>query len=285
MESKNVVVAIALSLAVILFWEAFMTVPNKNIEAQKKQEVENKIKQDNDLAPSISSPEKNLIVSRKDSIQNVNRIQIKNPKVEGSISLKGGILDDLSFKQYKQTIEKKDNIIFLNPKETENGFFVETGWTSVGNKIKVPTIDTEWLIKGNKVLSPGNPITLEWNNNEGLVFRKKIEIDEKYLFKINQEIQNNTNQTVQLYPYSQMTRNKVPEDVMGFYILHEGFIGVFDGVLKEDDYDDIEDKKIVREADNGWLGITDKYWIAAIVPPKNENFKSTFVYKNAYKAN
>ena len=105
------------------------------------------------------------------------------------------------------------------------------------------------------------------------------------MFKINQEIQNNTNKAIELYPYAQITRNKKPDDVMGFYILHEGFIGVFDEELKEDDYDDIEDKKIVREADNGWLGITDKYWLAAVVPPKDENFKSTFLYKDAFKAN
>ena len=134
-------------------------------------------------------------------------------------------------------------------------------------------------------MSPDKPVILEWSNQEGLIFRKKINLDKKYLFNIDQEVQNNTNQTIQLYPYAQITRNKKPDDLMGFYILHEGFIGVFDEELKEDDYDDVEDKKIVREAESGWLGITDKYWVTAIVPPKNENFKSTFLFKDTYKAN
>ena len=107
----------------------------------------------------------------------------------------------------------------------------------------------------------------------------------KALFKITQKIQNNTNKAIDLYPYAQITRNKIPEDIQNFYISHEGFIGVFDEELKEDDYDDIKDNKLVREANNGWLGITDKYWIAALVPKKGENFKSTFLYRDAFKAN
>jgi len=285
MDNKNVFIAIALSLSVLLFWGAFFETPeqnNKNIESKQKQ-IESK--QSNEIVPNINETNLPKAISRKDSIKNVKRIQIKNEKIEGSISLKGGILDDLSFKKYKKTIEEKDNVVFLNPKETAEGYFIETGWTSIGNKIKVPKLNSTWSIAGNNILSPNKPVILEWDNEEGLIFRKKIEIDDKYLFKINQEIQNNTKETIQLYPYAQITRNKKPDDVKGFYILHEGFIGVFDEELKEDDYDDIKDKKIVREANNGWLGITDKYWVTAIVPPKNENFKSTFLYKNSFKAN
>ena len=126
---------------------------------------------------------------------------------------------------------------------------------------------------------------MEWSNGNGIIFKKKIELDDKYLFKISQQVQNNTNQPVDLYPYAQITRNKIPDDIQNFYISHEGFIGVFDEELKEDDYDDIQEKKIVREANEGWLGITDKYWMTAVVPEKGENFKSTFLYKDAFKAN
>ena len=126
---------------------------------------------------------------------------------------------------------------------------------------------------------------LEWNNGEGIIFKKRIELDNKYLFKITQQVQNNTKQAIDLYPYAQITRNKIPDDIQNFYISHEGFIGVFDEELKEDDYDDVEENKIVREANEGWLGITDKYWMTAIVPKKGENFKSTFLYKDSFKAN
>ena len=290
MEGRNVIIAIALSLSVILFWEAFMTVPKKELQnnstSQSKQfKEENDNNKDDSIAPSINEIKIPKSVSRNESIESVQRIKINNEKIEGSISLKGGIIDDVSFKNYKQSLEKNDNVVFLNPKQTIDGYFVETGWTSIGNKIKVPNINSNWKVKGNNILSPDKPVILEWNNQEGLIFRKKINLDKKYLFNIDQEVQNNTSQTIQLYPYAQITRNKKPDDLMGFYILHEGFIGVFDEELKEDDYDDVEDKKIVREAGSGWLGITDKYWVTAIVPPKNENFKSTFLFKNTYKAN
>ena len=100
-----------------------------------------------------------------------------------------------------------------------------------------------WSVKGNKVLNEKNNVVLEWNNGEGLIFKKIITLDDKYLFRVKQEVTNNSNENISLYPYAQITRNKKPDDVMGFYILHEGFIGVFDGELQEDDYDDIEEKK------------------------------------------
>tara|TARA_B100000941_G_scaffold274364_1_gene235454 strand:- start:1359 stop:3050 length:1692 start_codon:yes stop_codon:yes gene_type:complete len=286
MDNKNVFVAIALSMAVLLFWGAFFETPrqvNENQKIEKNQNSKSKIQ--NEITPNIL-PEKILTkTSRKDALTKVDRIIIENEKVRGSISLEGAIFDDLSFKKYKTTLKSDDNVVFLNPKETEDGYYIESGWTSVGNKVKVPGLDTLWKVKGNRVLSNDNEVILEWNNGQGLIFIKTIKLDKKYLFKINQKVINNTSSEINLYPYAQITRNKKPDDVMGFYILHEGFIGVFDGELKEDDYDDIKDKKIVRNADNGWLGITDKYWVTAVVPPKNQNFKSTFLYKDNYRAN
>ena len=111
-----------------------------------------------------------------------------------------------------------------------------------------------WQVRGSRSLNEKNDVVLEWNNGKGLIFKKTIKLDDKYLFKIKQEVKNNTSTKINLYPYSQITRNKKPDDVMGFYILHEGFIGVFDGELKEDDYDDIQEKNR-RNSDNGWLGL------------------------------
>ena len=174
---------------------------------------------------------------------------------------------------------------FLNPSNTENGFYIETGWTSIGNKIKVPTKDSVWKVKGNNILSNSSPVILQWNNKEGVTFEKRIELDDKYLFKISQQVKNNSNSSIDLFPYAQMTRNKIPDDIQNFYIQHEGFIGVFDDELKEDDYDDVQEKKIVREFNEGWLGITDKYWMTAFVPETGKNFKSTFLYEDGFKAN
>ncbi len=282
MDNKNVFIAIALSMSVLLFWAAFFESPkplkNENIQQQKKTN-------DNTITPNINETLKIKKISREDSINRSERVIIENQNIIGSMSLKGGLIDDISFKNHKQNLKNNLNVEFLNPAETENGFYAETGWTSIGNQIKVPSKESIWKINGNKVLSEKDPIILEWNNGDGITFKKKIEIDDKYLFKITQLVQNNSNKIIELYPYAQITRNKVPDDIQNFYISHEGFIGVFDEELKEDDYDDIEEKKIVRESNEGWLGITDKYWMTALVPKKGENFKSTFLFKNAFKAN
>ena len=284
MDNKNVFVAIALSMSVLLFWGAFFETPKKPIDPKNNQKVEQK-SEAGSIAPTINQPTIVKNISREDSIKKDKRIKIENNSIVGSINLKGAQIDDISFKNHKQKVEGDKNIIFLNPAETENGFYIETGWTSVGNKIKIPTKESVWSVKGNNILSENSPIVLQWNNGEGIVFEKKIELDDKYLFRITQQVRNNSNSSIDLYPYAQMTRNKIPDDIQNFYIQHEGFIGVFDDELKEDDYDDIKEKKIVRESNEGWLGITDKYWMTAFVPEKGKNFKSTFLYDNGYKAN
>ena len=289
MDNKNVFVAIALSMSVLLFWGAFFETPKNQIEQktnnQIQEKTENSITPSTNQAPSINQLTIEKKVSRDDSINNSDRIRIENENIIGSISLEGGLIDDISFKNHKQKVEGSKNIEFLNPAQTENGFYAESGWASIGNKIKVPTKNSKWKVEGNKVLTDKSPVILKWNNNEGVIFKKKIELDEKYLFKISQEIQNNSSQSVELYPYAQITRNKVPDDIQNFYISHEGFIGVFDDELKEDDYDDIEDNKIVRETNEGWLGITDKYWMTVLVPEAGKNFKSTYQYNDSFKAN
>ena len=251
MDNKNVFIAIALSMSVLLFWAAFFESPKpvkNNIDEQQKKTNENVI------TPNINESLKINLVSREDSLENSERVKIENESIVGSMSLEGGLIDDISFKKHKQDLENNLNVEFLNPAQTENGFYVETGWTSIGNKIKVPSKKSIWQVRGNKVLSENQSVILEWNNGDGIIFKKKIELDNKYLFKIIQEVENNTNQAVDLYPYAQITRNKIPDYIQNFYISHEGFIGVFDEELKEDDYDDVEENKIVREADEGWFG-------------------------------
>ena len=284
MDNRNVFVAIALSMSVLLFWGAFFETPKKPINSKDNQKVEQK-SETGSIAPTINQPTIVKNISREDSIKKDKRVRIENNSIVGSINLKGAQIDDISFKNHKQKVEGDKNIIFLNPAETENGFYIETGWTSVGNKIKIPTKESVWSVKGNNILSDSSPVVLQWNNGEGITFEKKIELDDKYLFRITQQVRNNSNSSIDLYPYAQMTRNKIPDDIQNFYIQHEGFIGVFDDELKEDDYDDIKEKKIVRESNEGWLGITDKYWMTAFVPEQGKNFKSTFLYENGYKAN
>ena len=181
MDNKNVFVAIALSMSVLLFWGAFFETPKKNIEdLEKNTQIGKKI--DNSIVPSKNqSPTINQLniekkLTRSESINKSDRVKIKNDNIVGSISLDGGLIDDISFKNYKQKIDGKKNIEFLNPAQTENGFYVESGWASVGNKIKVPNKNSRWVIEGNKTLTDKSPITLKWDNKEGVIFKKKLSL-------------------------------------------------------------------------------------------------------------
>ena len=284
MDTKNVLMAVVLSTIVLVFWATFFEPPPPPIE---KQIAENQITKDEETSsPSIEKTELSKKISRNDAIDSANRVKIENKNIKGSLSLQGAIIDDILFKNYKKSLNSDEKVIFLNPKSSSEGYYIETGWASNSNeKLKLPLDNTIWKARSNRILSPNNPVVLEWNNNEGLIFTKKIELDEKFLFKITQSIKNTSNKSYEFFPYAQITRNYKP-DVTPIYILHEGFIGMFDDELKEEDYDDIEEEKFTINSSKGWLGITDKYWLTAIVPEKGKKFKSEFLSNDGkYKAN
>ena len=282
MDLKNVVMAIALSFAVLFGYSAFFETPQ--IDEEKKIAQNNSSKSSS--TPSVNIDNKKIPkISRQDAISSGKRIKFENENVKGSIALKGGLIDDIVFKKYKEKLGSEKKVTYLNPAESDDGYFIETGWASSNlGKISLPTIETEWKVKGNSKLTLNNPVTIEWDNKSGLIFRKIIEIDDKFLFRFTQEIKNNSREQIELYPYAQITRNQDP-DVTDFYILHEGFIGVFDEQLEEEGYKDIKDKKKEYTSNEGWLGITDKYWLTALVPEKNQPFKGEFIYKNSFRAN
>ena len=292
MDLRNVIFAIALSFAVLFGWSVIFETPK--IEEQKKLEQnEGDQKNAKDLdAPNVNITGKDTnVVSRRDAIKSDERISFENSSVVGSISLKGALIDDITFKKYNETLGSDKKVTYLNPKETKEGYFIETGWAASNIEgVSLPNKDTIWRVKGNNKLSAESPVIIEWDNKSGLIFRKKIQLDNKFLFRITQEIQNKSSGVVELYPYAQITRNQKPVlqagSMSGTLILHDGFIGVFNEDLKEYDYDDIKDKKKEHNAESGWLGITDKFWITALVPEKNQSFRGEFVYKSeSYKAN
>ena len=282
MDSKNVIAAISLSAAVIILYGLFFAPPPPNPDLIKNEN--NSTVQSTDEAPSLDQNVEVSKISRSEAIENEDRIIFENSSVVGSISLVGASIDDLTFKKYTETINGDDNVVLLNPKKIENGYYVETGWATTNKNIKVPNSKSTWEVEGNNKLSPNSPIKLSWTNDQNIKFVKDISIDDQYLFRVNQTIINNSEKTYNFYPYGQIIRNQAP-DVTDFYILHEGLIGVFDDQLVEEDYDDIEDKKFSVNADKGWLGITDKYWITSLIPQENRKFRTDFDYKNKFRAN
>ncbi len=283
MDTRNVIAAISLSAAVIILYGLFFAPPNPD----PKQVINNDQNKNNlqlNEAPKIEQNIENNKISRSEAITKVERILFENENIKGSISLEGSLIDDLIFKKYTETLDSDKNVVLLNPKESENGYYIETGWAINNKDIEVPNSNTKWEVVGNKLLTPNSPVKLVWNSEQNITFEKEISIDDKFLFTVNQKITNNTQNTYYFYPYGQIIRNLAP-DITDFYILHEGLLGVFDDNLVEEDYDDIKDKKYSVNANKGWMGITDKYWITSLIPESNKSFRSDFDYKNKFKAN
>ena len=283
MDTKNVIAAISLSAAVIILYSLFFApavVDQKDISNDKNITSENSSTD----APSLVQDEETIKISRNDALKENERVLFENDKIKGSISLIGSSIDDLTFKNYTNTLNGDDNVILLNPKQSDNGYYVETGWATTNKNIDLPNSKSLWSIEGSNKLTPSSPVILSWTNSQNIKFLKEISIDKQYLFNIKQTIINSSDKTYNFYPYGQIIRNVAP-DVTNFYILHEGLIGVFDDQLVEEDYDDIEEKKYSKNAQSGWLGITDKYWLTSLIPEKDKSFRSDFDYKNKFRAN
>ena len=283
MDTKNVIAAISLSAAVIILYSLFFApavVDQKDISNDKNITSENSSTD----APSLVQDEETIKISRNDALKENERVLFENDKIKGSISLIGSSIDDLTFKNYTNTLNGDDNVILLNPKQSNNGYYVETGWATTNKNIDLPNSKSLWSIEGSNKLTPSSPVILSWTNSQNIKFLKEISLDKQYLFNIKQTIINNSDKTYNFYPYGQIIRNVAP-DVTNFYILHEGLIGVFDDQLVEEDYDDIEEKKYSKNAQSGWLGITDKYWLTSLIPEKDKSFRSDFDYKNKFRAN
>ena len=283
MDTKNIIAAISLSAAVLILYSLFFA-PEPDPSRIKKDPIEKTKTVESSDAPSIDKNENFTKLTRKDALSENDRIQFENNNIIGSISLKGAVIDDLTFKQYKTKLKSDERVILLNPRNNEDGYLIESGFVTTNKNIDVPDSSTIWKIQGNNKLTNKTPIKLVWSNSQGITFEKSISLDDQFLFTIKQKVINSSDKTYNFYSYGQIIRNKIPE-ISNFYILHEGLIATLDDELIEEDYDDIQEEKFSRTARKGWLGISDKFWIASIVPPRNKEFKTTFDYKNKFRAN
>jgi YidC/Oxa1 family membrane protein insertase len=205
-------------------------------------------------------------------------IKIDAPRLRGSIPLTGAHLDDISLIDYHEELDPTSpEISFLQPRGVQKAFFAQFGWSG-GQGVSVPNDTTKWTAD-RKVLTPERPVTLTWNNGQGLEFMRTISIDANYMFVITQKVKNMGKANVTLYPYGLISRQGTPE-TNGLYILHEGPLGVFNGQLQEIAYDDLQESKSVSETTTGgWLGITDKYWLAALIPDQKAKVKTNFIHR------
>ena len=283
-ETRNLVAAISLSMAVLIGYQLFFVDIKKD---QYQQEIIAENVGDSSNIPIPSNDNSGILNTENTKstlVTTVPRVSVISKEVTGSISLKGARIDDVTLSQYRETLDPDSNLIDLLLKSNErNPYFIEFGWSSPDG-IKVPNGKTLWKAS-KEILSPDSNVTLSWDNGEGVVFYQDISIDDTFMFTVNQRVKNNSKNLITLYPYGLIRRTGEPETTR-FFVLHEGPLGVFDGTLSEKSYEDLEDagKKGINikplEA-GGWIGLTDKYWLTALLPDQKEIFNFTYRHLNS----
>jgi YidC/Oxa1 family membrane protein insertase len=285
-DQNNIFYAIALSVVVLITWQyffatSFVSKPNAPKNAPAQTTATSQIG-----APAsgtaITGPQAQAVAtpaSRQQALARSQRVAIDTPRLSGSIALGGGRIDDLSLVQYRETIDPKSKAIeLLSPSGSPQAFYAEFGWVDGSSvDLKVPTSDTVWLQQGSNGLGVGRPVILVWQNGQGLEFRRTISVDDNYLFTIRDEVANRGSTAVTLAPYALISRHN-PPPALGSYLLHEGAIGVLgDRGLQEVTYKSLDDKKRVAfDTSNAWLGFTDKYWAAMLVPETSSHLEAEF---------
>ena len=295
-DNKNTILAIALSALVLLGWQYFFAVPQEKarqeqLQAQQQAQKPNApaATQPGQAPPTQAAPAQipgqanapaaAAPMDRTAALAASPRVPIETGSVQGSIALKGARIDDLALVKFRETVDPKSPpIVLLAPSGTADPFYAEFGWTgTAGTNVKLPTADTVWKQSGSGALSVSHPVTLTYDNGEGLEFRRTITVDDKYMFSLKDEVINKGSSPVALYPYALISRHGTPQTA-GYYILHEGLVGVLgESGLQEYTYKNIAEKKSVSfDVTNGWLGITDKYWAAVLVPDTTARLKARF---------
>jgi YidC/Oxa1 family membrane protein insertase len=297
-DNRNTILAVILSGIVLLGWQYFFNIPQMEKQRALQQQQSAQIATENPAAaaqgssttpaPATSAaqqpgttPAANIAPTqtREAAIADSPRVKIDTTRVIGSIALKGGRVDDVSLVQFRETVDPQSPaIVLFAPSGTPHPYYAEFGWVgAAGSTAKLPDQNTLWAQEGSNVLTSKTPVILTWNNGDGLTFKRTITIDERYLFSIKDEVTNIGNAPVTLYPYALISRHGTPQ-VAGYYILHEGLIGYLgDQGLQEYKYKKIDDEKSVNfKVTNGWLGITDKYWAAALLPDTDAALQARF---------
>ena len=287
-ETRNLVAAICLSMAVLIGYQMlFGKVPEEQINTNKENSKVTETNNESSIDLPKEETEELFVEKKKKTFKKVPRVKILNKELIGSISLIGARIDDLTLVNYRKTLDpESDQIRFLKKINGEQPFFAQFGWSSPDD-VQVPNGNTVWESSGN-LISPDRSITLRWENDQGIKFLKKISIDENFMIKVEQKVVNSTSNKIKLYPYGLIRRSGEPETT-DFFVLHEGPLGVFDGSLTEKSYSDLKESgksglTFKPEKLGGWIGITDKYWMAALIPDQSQKSKFTYRYINSSKS-
>lgn len=277
-DNRNLVLAIVCSALLVIGYQIFFELPKQQaLEEQALKEQKELIL----TAPENSSQSQQEVETsiKDEKIINAPRISIDTPSIEGSITLAGARIDDIVLKNYTKNLDPQSSKIRLFERlDNQKPYFAEFGWIGSGT-VDLPNSSSIWT-SNSSILEPGKPIILSYKSDNNLKFERIFEINENYLITITDRVMNNGSSEVTLYPYGLVRRTGLPK-VDGLFILHEGPIAVIDEKLREVDYDDLVDdgdEIISSEMKGGWIGITDKYWLAALIPDQKDNSEFAFRY-------
>jgi YidC/Oxa1 family membrane protein insertase len=307
-DQKNTILAIVLSALVLIGWQIYFGIPQmeKQKQIQQQQQTQERAQQPpgapaqqpgttpqtgappqaapgaTPQAPGLPAAVPGQTLTREAALAASPRVHIETPSLAGSIALKGARIDDLALIKYRETVDPKSPpIVLLAPSGSPHPFYSEFGWVvAAGTAAKAPTADTLWRQEGSGALTVEHPVTLVYDNGEGLEFRRTIAVDNKYLFTLKDEVVNKGAAPVTLYPYALISRHGIPP-TLGYYIMHEGLIGVMgDKGLQEETYAKMEEKKSENfDVVNAWLGFTDKYWAATLLPDITAKVRARFSFE------
>jgi YidC/Oxa1 family membrane protein insertase len=274
-QNRNLILATALSFLVILVWFLlFPPPPPETVTAPQQAEI---VQPDGALAPGQLTAGAGLL-PRAEALARSARVPIQTERLRGSISLVGGRVDDLDLIDYFETVEEgSPTVTLLNPAGTADAYYALYGWAPAGGlpADAVPGPTTEWSVESGEILTEATPVTLVWDNGAGLVFRRVMSVDENFMFTVSQSVENATAAEVRLQPYGIIARHGRPQDLRGFWILHEGVIGAADGILQQLTWNALDDlppdpaegaaAETIPVTENGWIGFTDHYWMSTMV--------------------
>ncbi|HEY5795611.1 MAG TPA: membrane protein insertase YidC [Bosea sp. (in: a-proteobacteria)] len=294
--------AITLSVVILLGWQFFYAKPQMEKQqqiAQQNQQAQSQQAPAAGVAPAPSSvpgqsattvpgaaPAAAVAATREQALALSPRVRIDTPRIAGSISLTGSRIDDISLKAFRETVDPNSPIIvLLSPLGGPNGYYSDFGWVAApGTTVPLPNASTVWTPDA-QVLTPAKPLTLTWDNGQGLLFRRIVTIDENAMFSVKDEVENKGAAAVTLFPYAQVVRHGRPP-TLGYYVLHEGLIGVLgEHGLQEFTYDHVDKEPLLspgtngrvwKDAVGGFVGITDKYWAATVVPDQSRKYEGRF---------
>jgi len=282
-ETKNLIAAMSLSLAILIGWQLYFVEPQLEAERAAAQLAAQQAAEQQpvrsgglnaDGTPRLASDAAEALETDNQDIDKGTRLVIDGPLIAGSISTMGARLDDIVLTSYFETQEEGSSPIkLLLPFDSEQPYFAEFGWVADGTSdITLPQADTIWTATSSTA-TPSSPLVLKWDNGDGFIFQREIRIGQDYMITVTDSVSSTAQTAVTLNSYSLIRRHGTPS-TDGLYILHEGPLGVFDSTLNEEDYDSLQDAgsgglSYSPQEAGGWVGITDKYWLAALIPDQS----------------